>query len=180
MVDLVRTSSRTPLLLLPVIFHLGAHADVPPSTGGDAPSLAQVEGSRARTHYLLACGGCHGVEGTSNSILVPDLKGQVGYFLQTPQGRGYLIRVPNVAFCNLSDRELAEMMNFVVRDIGGASAPRHFKSYGAAEVKQLRLQPLTEVSLLEYRARMVKTLIAAHRAPARLAAYGTDRYHDPR
>jgi mono/diheme cytochrome c family protein len=128
--------------------------------------------SGARGDYLLNCGGCHGFGGISNARLVPSLKDLVGYYLRTPEGRAYLPRLPNVAFSTLSDQKLAAVLNYVVFEIGGNSAPAGAKPYGAGEVGRWRKQPLTEVVLSQYRLQLVETLINEHQAPAELRVYG--------
>jgi cytochrome c553 len=127
-------------------------------------------------NYLLNCGGCHGTGGISNSKLVPDLKNQVGYFLNAREGREYLVRLPNVAFSTLSDRDLADVLNFMVFQIGGASVPGGAVPYTASEVGHLRKLPLNEVSLIEYRTELVDRLITEHQASQGLRIYGSDRY----
>jgi mono/diheme cytochrome c family protein len=162
-------------LLLP----LGTPAAIPAATSAATPAEAPDDSSRLprpQSNYLLGCGGCHGVQGVSNSKLVPDLRDQVGYFLNTQEGREYLVRVPNVAFFTVSDQELADMLNFMVFRIGGSSVPAGSVPYSAEEVARLRKQPLTEVNLTDYRNRLVETLIAQHHAPVRLRVYGSDRY----
>ncbi len=124
--------------------------------------------------YILACGGCHGLNGVSNSSLVPSLKGLVGYYLFLPEGRAYLPRLPNVAFSTLSDEHLAAVLNYMVFDIGAGSAPAGTHPYRAAEVGKWRRQPLTEVKLSEYRRRMVETLIDRYRAPEAMRGYSAD------
>ena len=121
--------------------------------------------------YILACGGCHGLNGVSNSSLVPSLNGLVGYYLYLPEGRAYLSRLPNVAFSTLSDEQLAAVLNYMVFDIGAGSAPAGTRPYRATEVGKWRRQPLTEVTLSEYRRRMVDTLIDQYHAPEALRGY---------
>jgi hypothetical protein len=109
--------------------------------------------------------------------LVPQLRGQVGYFLNTKTGREYLVRVPNVAFYAASNEELAQMLNYMVFTIGHDGVPAGAKPYTAAEVARLRKAPLTEVSLVDYRNRLVEDLIANHGAPNSLRIYsGGDSY----
>jgi hypothetical protein len=152
-------------------------------------SLIQMNGSLAQTrpptvplftrpqsNYLLSCGGCHGENGVSNSRLVPDLRDQVGFYLNIPEGREYLVRLPNVAFSIMSDQELTDVLNFMVFHIGGASVPAHSAPYTIAEVARLRKQPLNEVSLVDYRNRLVDVLIGQHQASQKLRVYGSDRY----
>src|SRR5229473_7838700 len=114
------------------------------------PALFRAETAEAlkpRANYLLNCGGCHGLNGVSNSRLVPDLKDQVGFFLNLPEGRGYVVRLPNVAFSMTTDEALTDLMNYVVFTLGGDSVPKGTKPYTTHEVSQLRRSPLTEVSL---------------------------------
>jgi mono/diheme cytochrome c family protein len=125
----------------------------------------------AQGDYLLNCGGCHGFHGVSNANLVPILKDLVGYYLRSPEGRAYLPRLPNVAFSTLSDQRLAAVLNYVVFEIGGNSAPVGAKPYDAAEVGRWRKQPLNEVVLSQYRLQLVENLISRHQAPAELRVY---------
>jgi len=142
------------------------------NSGSAEPAPAEPTAPpRAQRDYLLACGGCHGLLGATQSKAVPQLKGLVGFYLNTPEGRGYLPRLPNVAFAALNDQELAAVLNYVVFDLGGASVPNGAKPYDAAEVARWRARPLTEVPLTEYRRRLVAGLIARYRAPATLGFY---------
>jgi cytochrome c553 len=133
---------------------------------------AAAELSAPQRDYILACAGCHGLHGVSNSSLVPSLQGLVGYFLDLPEGRAYLSRLPNVAFSTLSDEQLAAVLNYMVFEVGAASAPAGARPYVAAEVGGWRKQPLTEVTLSAYRRRLVETLIRRYGAPATLRGYG--------
>jgi mono/diheme cytochrome c family protein len=129
-----------------------------------------------RTHYLMGCVGCHGENGVTISRRVPDLKGQVGFFLNLPEGREYLARLPNVAFAPISDQGVADMLNYMVFTLGEGSAPKGAKPYNAAEVGRLRKQPLTEVPLFQYRGEIVERLIATYQAPESLRFYGQGLY----
>lgn len=124
-----------------------------------------------RRDFILACGGCHGLNGVSNSSLVPSLKGLVGYYLYLPEGRAYLPRLPNVAFSTLNDEQLAAVLNYMVFDLGAGSVPAGTRPYRAVEVGKWRRQPLTEVTLSAYRRQMVETLIARYHAPESLRGY---------
>jgi mono/diheme cytochrome c family protein len=132
--------------------------------------------TKPQSNYLLGCGGCHGENGISNSKLVPDLNDQVGYYLNVPEGREYLVRLPNVAFSIMSDQELTDVLNFMVFRIGGASVPARAAPYTVDEVARLRKRPLNEVSLVDYRKRLVEVLIDQHQASQKLRVYGSDRY----
>jgi hypothetical protein len=129
-----------------------------------------------RSDYLLNCGGCHGIDGVSNSRIVPDLKGQVGHFLKLPEGRGYLGRLPNIAFATLPDRELAALLNYTIFTLGGDSVPKGAKPFSVQEVAALRRQPLNEVALFQYRQKIVEELIEKYDATPALRLYGEDMY----
>ena len=143
--------------------------------GRSAPVDPSLLLAKSQVNYLLGCGGCHGEQGRSNSRLVPDLRDQIGYYLATRAGREYLVRLPNVSFYSASDAELADILNYAIFTFGGASVPAHAKPFTASEVARLRKQPLTEVSLVQYRTRLVDELIQSHGAPESMRYY-TDQY----
>ncbi len=120
-----------------------------------------------QSSYLQSCGGCHGVDGTSESRLVPSLRNVAGAFLCTRAGRSYLVRLPNIAFANADDATLASLLNFVVFDLGGKSAPPDARPFSSEEVNTLRSNPLKDASIKRVRKQMVEE--ASQRcAPARL------------
>jgi cytochrome c553 len=155
-----------PLLLMAL---LSLACTILPSNAASPPAVT-------RSNYLLGCGGCHGYEGVSNSRLVPTLKGLVGYYLNTAEGRDYLPRLPNVAFSTLSDQELAAVLNYLVFDLGESSAPRGARPYAAAEVGRLRKRPLTEIALHPYRRQLVDALISRYQASDALRVYDVNLY----
>lgn len=143
-----------------------------------ATQAQSLDHESARTRYLLSCGGCHGLNGASDPELVPVLKDQVGYFLNLPQGRDYLVQLPNVAFSRNTDEELTGLINYVIFDLGGDSVPRGTKPYTVQEVSELRHKPLTEVSLLQLRQQLVTALIDRYHATSALTRYGADSYKE--
>ncbi len=143
------------------------------------PATLNAEALTPRANYLLSCGGCHGLNGVSNSRLVPDLKDQVGLFLNLPEGRRYVVRLPNVAFSMTTDEALTGLMNYVIFTLGGATVPRDAKHYTVREVSQLRRMPLTEVSLVQTRQAMVRILIDQYHATTNLGRYGDGDYGNP-
>ena len=83
--------------------------------------------------------------------------------------RTYLIRLPNIAHSRITDNaELADLLNYVVFDIGGTSAPAASLPFTAEEVTRERPQALTDVSLVALRARLVERIIRKCKAPASL------------
>ena len=97
------------------------------------------------------------------------LRQRVGCFLCTPAARAYLIRLPNVAHSRIADNaELADLLNYVVFDLGGGSAPAEAPPFTAGEVARERPHALNDVSLKAERARLVEQVIRSCRAPATL------------
>jgi mono/diheme cytochrome c family protein len=152
------------------IFVLAGIAPLAVASAGEQHAVTQL--SEVQSLYLQHCGGCHGIQGDSAPREIPSLRGQVGSFLCTAEGRAYLIRLPNIALAPVSDQKLADVMNFVVFELGGPAvqSPR----YTAAEVAQLRARPLTDTGLADYRARIVKDLIRRCGAPVSLRTYSVE------
>lgn len=124
---------------------------------------------QARSDYIENCGGCHGIHGDSAPALLPSLQGRVGWFMCDADARTYLIRLPNVAHSRITDdAELADLLNYVVFDLGGTSAPTTSLPFTAEEVTRERPQALSNVSLTALRARLVERVIRKCKAPASL------------
>ncbi len=128
--------------------------------------------SPAQTRFILRCGGCHGTLGASPPLSVPLLRGLAGWFLCTPEAREYVIRLPNVSRAQLSNADLAEVMNFVTFELGGASTPAAAVRFTAAEVAAIRTRPLNVLPLNAYRRQIVAGVIRRCGAPASLRDYG--------
>lgn len=110
----------------------------------------------ATTNYLTHCGGCHGIEGVSARTFVPILRDHVGTFACSAEGRAYIGRVPGVSMSLIrDDQELADVMNFVLFRMGGASTPTGTKPFTAAEIHTLRAQPIASTDLLALRAEVL-------------------------
>lgn len=126
----------------------------------------------ARSDYVEHCGGCHGVEGRSAPAQLPELRDRVGYFMCTPDARAYLLRLPNVAHSRITDnQQLADLMNFVIFGLGGASVPKGTPAFTAEEVARERKNASSALSLKAERARYVEQAIRKCRAPASLRAF---------
>jgi len=112
--------------------------------------------------YALNCQGCHGEAGVSVPE-IPTLASRIGYFTRIPEGRRYLIEVPNVALNPSSDRDIAELMNWVLVTFSRAELPADFQPYTAEEVGVLRkerIDPRTR------RRDVIQELIAAEKLPS--------------
>lgn len=120
-----------------------------------AAGAEEIDAQRAHYNYMLYCQGCHTPDGRGIDS-VPRLKDHVGYFLQIPQGRDYLVRVPGSAGSVLDNEQLAEVLNWLILEFGGESVPEDFTPYTAEEIATLRNDPLLEVA--EYRRRLIQEL----------------------
>ncbi len=135
-----------------------------PAASQAQPALPQLTGPQS--DYVEHCSGCHGMQGNSAPAEIPVLRDRVGYFMCTAEGRGYLIRLPNVAYSAIDDnQELADMLNFVVLGLGGKSAPAGARPFTAAEVARLRTHALATESLIGARADVVEKLRGKCGAP---------------
>lgn len=91
-----------------------------------------------RTDYLLHCMGCHQAEGAGTAMGVPALRDRVGYYLELPGGRDYLLHVPGARNAPLPDDALASVMNWVVEQFAGRSLPARWEPFTAREVALAR------------------------------------------
>jgi cytochrome c553 len=114
----------------------------------------------AQMQYMLHCMGCHLDDGSGMPAKgIPAMKGVVGHFLRLPEGRALMVQVPGVMNTPLDDRQVAELMNWLMLHIAGDSRPQDSAPYTADEVKALRAS--RPADLLGERARIVRRLRAA-------------------
>jgi mono/diheme cytochrome c family protein len=103
------------------------------------PSLAAPD--RSRQNYIQFCAGCHQLDGSgSPGVGIPDMRAQLGYFLNSPGGRAFLVQVPGSANSPLSNAELALLLNWMLKVFSPAQMPASFVPYSENEVSQLRAQ----------------------------------------
>lgn len=110
-----------------------------PRGAATAPSATTPASSEAHwaTQFLLHCSGCHGANGAGVGS-VPDLRGNLGHFLATPEGRRFVLQVPGVANARMSDADLAQLTNWMVRRFAPETMPQDFRPYDADEVRAAR------------------------------------------
>jgi hypothetical protein len=109
-------------------------------------TAAQSVGS-PRLNFVLHCAGCHAMDGSGNNAAgVPNLRGSIGYFMRVDGGREYLAQVPGSSQSPLSDKETADLLNWMVKEFDTKELPSRPKAYSAEEVKQLRRHPPADVS----------------------------------
>jgi hypothetical protein len=106
-----------------------------------ATATAYADDRRAEVNYMLHCQGCHLPEGEGFAGKVPRIKDFAGFFLHSGEGRDFLIRVPGVAQSALSDEEVAELMNWLLRSYSADQLPYNYLPFTAAEVRKLRADP---------------------------------------
>jgi mono/diheme cytochrome c family protein len=112
--------------------------------------------------YAENCEGCHGWAGVSVTE-IPTLKGRIGYFARIPEGRRYLMQVPNVALNPSSDEDIAAMMNWLLATFSREQLPADFVPYTAQEVAALRT---ARIDVAADRRRVVAALVAANELPS--------------
>jgi len=99
------------------------------------------------TDYMLNCMGCHLDDGRGYALRgVPTLTGYMGNFLAVPGGREFLVQVPGSAQSDLTDAELATLLNWMLHAFSPDQIPTGFVPYSASEVAKLRHHPLVDVA----------------------------------
>jgi hypothetical protein len=150
--NMVRSSNFLVCVLASALVIPGATAQTVPAR----PAIPNVVGSETVPDLLIRenrtpvtrilgpardfannCQGCHGHTGASVDE-VPTLRSRVGFFARLPEGRAYLIKVPNVALAALDDARLAALMTWLLRTFSSDELPPDFANYTAEEVGQLR------------------------------------------
>jgi mono/diheme cytochrome c family protein len=112
------------------------------TTNAASQSAGVDNPQRAWQHWTLNCQGCHRPDGSGSAGTAPSLAGTVARFLSAPGGREYLGRVPGVATSPLSNADLSEVINWMLWRFDREHLPANFQPYTAAEIGQLRTQPL--------------------------------------
>ncbi len=76
---------------------------------------------------------------------IPDFRNYVGAFAHTEDGRRYLMHVPGVVSASLSDKQIADVMNYVMETWAGSSLPADYRPFTGDEVTTLRAEPVDDV-----------------------------------
>ena len=129
--------------------------------GNEAPQtpIAQA-GYSTPVNYQLQCAGCHLGDGTGSKINdTPKMKGFVGNFLKVEGGREFLVRVPGMSQSALNNAQLADLLNWLLREDGmaGKSMPAHYQPYTAEEVARIRKVSL--LNLPDVRAGLIRQMV---------------------
>lgn len=102
-----------------------------------------------RINYLLYCSGCHLPGGEGAPPNVPTMHNELGRMMGVPEMRSYLVRVPGSAHSPLSDADLADVVNWVLKQFNAETLPADFEPLTAAEVTRARKNILANP--LQYR-----------------------------
>ena len=113
--------------------------------------------------YMLHCMGCHGTEAQGVPGKIPPLANALSRFMRTAEGRNYVLRVPGAANSALSDRQLADVLNWLAVKFDANAAASNLAPFTSEEVSRLRHTPL--VSVLAARSAVVRDLAATGPAP---------------
>ena len=105
------------------------------------PLQGVTDPKRAAYNWMMKCQGCHQANAIGKGG-TPNMVGSVAQFLHLEEGRAYLGRVPGVAFVNLPEKEVAELLNWMVQTFDEKHMPEGFVPYSEAEVTRLKKQPL--------------------------------------
>ena len=100
----------------------------------------------ARQNYILNCQGCHLADGSGFKDKVPKMTDFVAYFLHVEGGREFIVQVPGAANAPISDKELADVMNWLLHNFSRAQLPEAFLPYTEAEVARLRKSPMIDIN----------------------------------
>ena len=110
----------------------------------------------ARQNYILNCQGCHLADGAGSKDKVPRLTDFVAYFLYVEGGREFILQVPGAANAPINDGELADVMNWLLRNFSGEQLPENFVPYSSDEVGKLRKEPM--IDIISRRATLIKRI----------------------
>lgn len=125
--------------------------------GLSALLAGEAAADAAKKNYRLYCMGCHQMDGSgSPENGIPSMRDEVGHFLRVPEGRAYLSQVPGTLNTPLGDAETAELLNWVMSNIGRSSIPADFKPYTADDVRAYRASVPQDIPGM--RVRLVKQL----------------------
>ena len=96
-------------------------------------------------NYMLQCMGCHTPDGSGAAGRVPSIRSTLLPFSAVAAGRQFLVQVPGASQSTLSDAELADLLNWMIENLGDEPRAMVFKPFTGAEVASYRSKPLVEV-----------------------------------
>ena len=133
--------------------------------------------------FAARCSPCHQPGGQGVPGAYPPLKDSVGAYVRLPEGRTYLVHVVTFGmtgtiaaqgktyngfmqpWTQLSDADIADVLNHILLDLNAALLPTSFVRFTATEVNTLRAKHLSFDEVHGERETMMKTLAANPAAP---------------
>ncbi len=103
-----------------------------------------VAHSDPKTDYLLYCRGCHLADGSGIPPEVPTLIAEIGRLLTFSGAREYIVRVPGVAQTDMSDAELAAVLNWVIAEFNAQTVPTNHEPYTPEYIASVRSKVLED------------------------------------
>lgn len=99
--------------------------------------------------YMLQCSGCHRFDGEgAESKGIPSFVNSIGLFTRIAEGRAYMIRVPGAAQSQITNDELAAVLNWVVASYSPDEyINNNFRLFTAAEVGASRPYRFDDVAV---------------------------------
>jgi hypothetical protein len=142
-----------------VIAHLGAVQGRELRLENQPTGSMSEDNKQSQFNYQMFCQGCHSPEGFGYKS-VPALKNSMHRFMATQQGRSYLVQVPGSAYSPLNDKDLTQLLNWMLIEFSGEQQrknnPPSWRLYTEQEVSEYRKTPLFET--VEYRKSVLQNL----------------------
>lgn len=142
-------------------------------------SLARAAQAGGGDIFNADCAVCHQPDGRGIPGMYPPLADSVGAYVRIAQGRSYLVHAVSFGLSGaiavhgttyngvmqpwpqLSDREVADVLDYVLTHFNGKVLPKDFKPYSAVEVKKYRARAATMGGTHTEREALMKALDSA-------------------
>jgi len=109
-------------------------------------SVVSANAFEPAINYQLHCQGCHLADGRATPDLVPAIDPTLGRMMRVPEGRDYLVRLPNVAAAQIDAADTAALLNWLLARFAAHDLPEGFDPISADEVLAGRTAPLVDVA----------------------------------
>ena len=125
-----------------------------------APADFEDYAPRARMNFAMFCSGCHQMSGKGSPEIVPDLGEYLGQFAQNSESRPFLVQVPGASSAPLDNKELTEVINWILYTMNADQLDDDFKPYTTEEVAEYRKSPLLDV--IPVRDKLVEKIVHSY------------------
>jgi hypothetical protein len=109
-------------------------------------AISAAHAYEPKVNYMLNCMGCHLEDGSGAAGKVPSMRNTLVPFAQLKAGRRYLVQVPGTSQSSLTNREVAQVLNWMIRNLAARPAPSGLRQFTEAEVAYYRRERLTDVA----------------------------------